>query len=327
MVNLSGALLVPLTNPAMLQGTLESAMLQDPSALREAIRVLHGEHTPNVSQLCLVQSPHQSDRDSASKGGLLSWPISNNDAAMRIQRAWMAKKARQGERLLELRHSLPNLDDHPSAFEYGEEPVSSTRGVAMDDASEGNVDDLTHSSCRKRQRSMEWREAASRKAKFSIRESLEALDAADRVLELSALSNSTPGGSKRVGHWYQGEGPRDGDLLVDPGEPLDSGGAEARALMRDTDALIRQTWPVLRRVRSSDPVSSPLISPRGMRMSTSFPPSQETRKQVSLAVAAQGVDADRPSMATVQRGASERIMTSRGGPSWSPEGEGQHVRH
>lgn len=301
-------------------------MLQEPSALREAIRVLHGEHAPNVTQLCLAQLPHQSDRDSASGGGLLSWPISNNDAAMRIQRAWMARKARQDERLLELRHSLPNLDDHPSASQYGGEPVSPVRGVAMDDSSEGNVDDLTHSTCRKRQRSMERREAASRKAKFSIHESLEALDAADRVLQLSAPSNSASGGSKDFGRWYQGEVPRDGDLLVDAGEPLDSGSAKARALMRDTDALIRQTWPVLRRVRSSDPVSSPSISPRGVRMSTSFPSSWETRKQVLRAAAAQGVEADRPSMTTVHRGASERVVVSPGGPSSSPGAEGQHVR-
>lgn len=289
--------------------------------------MLHGEHAPSVSQLCLARIPHQSDRDSASRGGLLSWPISNNDAAMRIQRAWMVRKARQAECLLELRHSLPNLDDHPSAFEYVGEAVSPTMVAAIDDISEGNVDDLSHSTCRKRQRSIEQREAASRKAKFSIRESLEALDAADRVLQLSAPSNSASGGSKDVRHWYQGEGPRDEDLLVDSGEPLDSGSEEARALMRDTDALIRQTWPVLRRVRSSDPVGSPSISPRDIRMSTSFPSSWETGKQGSLAAAAQGVDEGRPSRSTVQRGASERIMASRGGPACSPGIEGQHVRH
>ncbi|CAM9596234.1 unnamed protein product, partial [Ectocarpus sp. 13 AM-2016] len=123
------------------------------------------------------------------------------------------------------------------------------------------------------------RGARSRSKKFSVRDSIEALDAADRALQLSS-------------HARQASSPTSGDRGEDTCWPTDESSSRSRrtggggssgtpsgsesdggadAMCRATDALIRQTWPVLHRTGSLENLALPPDSPPFRSAPASFP--------------------------------------------------------
>lgn len=127
------------------------------------------------------------------------------------------------------------------------------------------------------------RGARSRSKKFSVRDSIEALDAADRALQLSSHSRqaSSPmsGDRGEDSYWPTddssarsrrtgGGGGGGGSSGTPSGSESDGG---ANAMCRATDALIRQTWPVLHRTGSLENLALPPDSPPFRSAPASFP--------------------------------------------------------
>lgn len=128
---------------------------------------------------------------------------------------------------------------------------------------------------------------------FSVRDSIEALDAADLALQLSShpggsgtnsgegenedwqrwASERTTSGTVNAGHG--GSNGAGGGAMGGPGlDGVLSSGSEsdgAGAMCRATDALIRETWPVLQITRSLQDFQSPPDSPCIRRTAASFP--------------------------------------------------------
>lgn len=127
------------------------------------------------------------------------------------------------------------------------------------------------------------------RSRFSMRDSLEALDAADRALQLSSHSGEPSANSREGGGGGQELWPADaspyhntdesGGVAVEAvggggGGGAGSSGSEsdgANAMCRATDALIRETWPVLQRTRSLQAFPSPPDSPPFRGAPASFP--------------------------------------------------------
>ncbi|CAM9721078.1 unnamed protein product, partial [Ectocarpus sp. 8 AP-2014] len=125
------------------------------------------------------------------------------------------------------------------------------------------------------------RGARSRSKKFSVRDSIEALDAADRALQLSShsrhASSPTSGDRGEDTYWPTDEsssrsrragGSGGGSSGTPSGSESDGG---ANAMCRATDALIRQTWPVLHRTGSLENLALPPDSPPFRSAPASFP--------------------------------------------------------
>ncbi|CAM9352115.1 unnamed protein product [Scytosiphon promiscuus] len=141
------------------------------------------------------------------------------------------------------------------------------------------------------------RKTSRSRSAFSVRDSIEALDAADRALELSsrpARSSSNVGegqnedwqrwtgdrvspGTINAGHGGKGaEGELVGEL-GNAGELLSGSDSDgAGAMCRATDALIRETWPVLQRTRSLEDFQSSSDSLSLCKSPASFPPDRRS---------------------------------------------------
>lgn len=189
-----------------------------------------------------------------------------------------------------------SAEDSPSVRDFAQGQTSGhgiSGGLIFGDAA---AEKLASIARRKRQRRGDIRVVGlSRddKSKFSVLDSLDALDAADRALQLSTRSGSTSADSREKdrgscspkkglpqleGRSRQGTSSNDNtnnknaypnNTMTNPSAPLEarersdseSENESAKALLRATDALIRETMPVLRRTRSMQAFDSPPDSP------------------------------------------------------------------
>eukprot|EP00903_Cladosiphon_okamuranus_P019892 g18284.t1 len=139
------------------------------------------------------------------------------------------------------------------------------------------------------------------RSRFSVRDSLEALDAADRALRLSDSRQGGVMGRAGAGGpelWPSGTSPslNTGETDLSGGATGEAGGAGlsgsesdgANAMCRATDALIRETWPVLHKTRSRSlqAFSSPPESPPFRSKPASFPTDGRVAPVTALAMAA-----------------------------------------
>lgn len=274
-------------------------------APRGAVLVLHGGDSARVSQLCPEGDPRSDCSGREVADGFSASASAADVASRRVQRAWRARSARCSKRLAAWHDSVmqPYVSGDlprsagPSPSSVRDTAVGETSGADLESAESASV-----SARRKRQRRAELRDGRDGETNFSIHDSLAALDAAERALKLSAHSGNTAVvavGEKesKAEEGVQG-GSRHGTSASEGhGASSESESEGAKALMRATDDLIRETWPLLRKARSLQSFTTPSASPRSRSASASVPADGGVGRggQVAAAIAAEGQRAEKES--------------------------------
>lgn len=300
-MGLSGSLLAlapPRVEPEKTESLAASTVPERSEALFGAVRVLHGGESAKVSQL-YAEGP-----SSCTGGAPSASPASDAaaSAAKKVQRAWKARRARRSERLAAWQDSIlqPYVPGgSPQSADPSTATVAPDGGAVGGEASGpgdgggggGGVGTPSASAARRKRHNVGalpgGNGSRDRDGDFSVLDSLDALDAADRVLRLSVANGDTSEGSRAVEsgqNWWKQERHRQGTAAgagaASAAERGDGayGGASgeasgnesdgAKALVRATDALIMETLPVLRRTRSLQAFTSPAESPQAEKMAT-----------------------------------------------------------
>lgn len=294
-VDLSGCLLAP-WGTLEIEGPSRPTVQQRLERLRGPVRVLRGGDTAKVSQLDTEDAAWTACN--SSDASARSTPTVADGAAGKIQRAWKARRDRRSKRLAAWQDSVlqPYL---PAATPNGGAASPPVRDIAAGNTSEAAASGSPSAARRSRDCSPAPRGGNADKESFSIMDSLEALDAAEQVLRLSAHSgdSSIASGARLESKTELSQDrSRQDTSASESGASSGSGSEGGKALLRATDALIRQTWPVLRRTRSLQAFAlSPKALPSGSVPGSASTPWDDSRgrgAQITTAIEAEAKKAE-----------------------------------
>lgn len=247
-VDLSGCLLAP-WGALETEGPSMPTVQQRLERLRGPVRLLHGGDAAKVIQLDAEGAAWTVSSSTAASARCT--PTARDVAASKVQRAWKARRDRRNKRLAAWKNSV--LQPYVPATPNGGAMSPTVRDIATGETAGAEFSSSPSTVRKSRGRSAVLRDEHADGEGFSILDSLDALDAADRVLQLSAQSgdSSVASGARREAKaemWQDRS--RQGTSASESGASSGSGSEGGKALLRATDALIRQTLPVLRRTRS-----------------------------------------------------------------------------
>lgn len=247
-VNLSGCLLAP-WGALETEGPSTPTVQQRLERLRGPVRLLHGGDAAKVIQLDAEDAAWTAS--SSTGASARCTPTARDVAASKVQRAWKARRDRRNKRLAAWKNSV--LQPYVPATPNGGAVSPTVRDITAGETAGAEFASSPSTLRKSRGRSAALRGEDADGEGFSILDSLDALDAADRVLQLSARSGDGSVASRvrresKAELWQDRS--RQDTSASESGASSGSGSEGGKALLRATDALIQQTLPVLRRTRS-----------------------------------------------------------------------------